>query len=281
VWYKASATLLLSATVRNYVKRTKETSLSQRKAIITLLSLFLFAFSTSLRASPPIAAVIQTSHYNPQTNIITLRVNNTGSKDITAINFAISATYPTGNGGAASFGYSFDFVDGIIASIEHGYEIAPGARHGIAPGEFRDLDVPVSPPIASFRATVDMVIYADGAADVQNRMAFNRIMLQRKGEMLALEKANQLLAAALADPNIEHPSATVAAQLKALAHASATNKDMNDPASYEEGSLLNAAQNIGNSPKERVAEEDHLHTLIKTHESQMTLLSSHIQGVRQ
>jgi len=242
------------------------------------LAALLFIFVIPLRSSP-IAAVIQNSHYNPQTNIITLRVSNTGSKDITAINFGISVTYPTGNGAAASLGYSYDFVDGIIASIERGYEVAPGARHGIAPGDSRDLDVPVSPPIASFKPTVDMVIYADGTADVQNRMAFNRIMLQRKGEMLALEKTNQLLAAALADPAVEHPSTTVAAQLKALAHV--TTKDANDPASYEEGTLLNAAQNIGNSPKERAVEDDHLRMLIKTHESHITLLASHIQGVRQ
>ena len=48
--------------------------------------------STSLLASPPIGAVVQTWNYDPKTNSVTLKVVNTSQKDITAFNIAITET---------------------------------------------------------------------------------------------------------------------------------------------------------------------------------------------
>ncbi len=51
------------------------------------------AFVFTVRASPPIGAVVQTWHYDPQANIVTLKIVNTSHKDITAFNIAIKETY--------------------------------------------------------------------------------------------------------------------------------------------------------------------------------------------
>jgi hypothetical protein len=52
--------------------------------------------SALLHASPPIGAVVQTWHYDPLTNMVTLKIVNTSHKDITAFNIAIKETYANG-----------------------------------------------------------------------------------------------------------------------------------------------------------------------------------------
>src|SRR5438445_7798700 len=61
-----------------------------------MLMLFLAVLAMALRASPPIGAVVQTWHYDPQANIVTLQIVNTSHKDITAFNIAIKETYASG-----------------------------------------------------------------------------------------------------------------------------------------------------------------------------------------
>ena len=62
---------------------------------VSVIALALGA-STSLHASPPIGAVVQTWQYDPVTNIVTLKIVNTSHKDITAFNIAIKETYADG-----------------------------------------------------------------------------------------------------------------------------------------------------------------------------------------
>jgi hypothetical protein len=80
-----------------HVPSKKRATVPHRRATITL-SLFALAVGalTALRASPPIGAVVQTWHYDPLTNIVTLQIVNTSHKDITAFNIAIKETYADG-----------------------------------------------------------------------------------------------------------------------------------------------------------------------------------------
>jgi len=104
-------------------------------------------------------------------------------------------------------------------------------------------------------------------------------MAARKGRMLGLQKANELLQNALADPNDPHPSITVAAKLKALAK----QYEMNPPKGAEEEGLglLNAATNIANAPKSptgrSVREDEFLRALIKRHQEHIALMLPHTQ----
>lgn len=74
--------------------------MNHRKVFRGLVLTFLVsacAFAVqSLRASPPIGAVVQTWHYDPLTNIVTLKIVNTSHKDITAFNIAIKETTQMG-----------------------------------------------------------------------------------------------------------------------------------------------------------------------------------------
>ena len=59
---------------------------------------------------------------------------------------------------------------------------------------------------------VDVVIYADGTAQVQNQDRFKDIMDQRTAHFRTLEKVDD----AIDKVTAEHPTATVAARLKAV-----------------------------------------------------------------
>src|SRR5258707_14173420 len=123
-----------------------------------------------LRAAPAVGAVVQTWNYDATKSQLAVRVLNTSQKDITAMSFTVFITHA--NGAEVSFSWSIDFVEEIISSAER--EIKSGASHGFGAGTSRDLDIPLSPPGVSYRATVGVVIYADGTADVVDKGAFKQ-----------------------------------------------------------------------------------------------------------
>ena len=251
------------------------------------LTFTLFLAAVPLWASPPIGAVVQNVAFDAAKSQLAVKVLNTSQKDITAMSFTVFVAHP--DGAEVSFSWGTDFVWGIISSAEQGHEIELGASHGFGAGTSRDLNIPLSPPGVSYRTTVSVVVYADGTADVLDKAAFKQLVMERKGEVLAMQKADELLAKALADPSDAHPSITVEAKLKALAHAleADQHKNMDDPASYEALGFLEAAQDIRNTPKDPAGrsfgEDNRLRMLIKTHENRISLLSPHtniVEGVR-
>jgi hypothetical protein len=243
------------------------------KGLPYLISTFLFAFS--LRASQPIGAVVQTSHYDAAKGIVTFSVLNTSHKDITAISLQVRVIHPDGSAG--TFEYGGDFLPFMLYLAEGGHPTAQGAR---APGAVFAMDVPLGQQeVQSASAIVDVVVYADDTADVLNEQIFKSIVSQRKGRMLGLQKANELLQKALADPNDAHPSITVAAELKSLAKQYQTNPPQGGAS--EGIGLLEAATNISNAPKSPTGrsqkEDDYLRGIIKTHQNRISLLSPHTE----
>jgi hypothetical protein len=252
-----------------------------RQIVLPLALILLVSAVGSSAQSPHMGATVQTSQYDPTTKSASIRVVNTSHKDITAIALNIVITNPDGTAGSTVWGN--DFLYGIISSIEVGHDIAPGSSHGIAPGATFEQAFPQSTPIANFKATMDVVVYADGTANVLDETAFKSIILGRKGAVLAMQKANELLANALADPKDAHPSLTVAAQLRGLANVFEADRTrpMDDPASYEALGFRVAAQDIGNAPKDPTGrsakEEDYLRALIKTHGSRAARILPHTE----
>lgn len=241
-----------------------------------VFSLFLIAIPAGpafaqLRASPPrMGAVVQTTQLDGKQ--ITFGVLNTSEKEITAVSLAVVLTRP--NGETATFGLGTDFIGGIIDSAMLGYEVEPGASHGIALGDVKDLTFPVPEQNATYSASVDVVVYADATADVLNKVAFQSIVRQRKGTLLGYQKANQLMAAALANADDPHPSLTVANQLKALVDA-----NQKKGGNFIGIGLLDAAQNLRNTPRDTAGrsaqEDDHIRELITAYEGRISLLSPH------
>jgi hypothetical protein len=234
-----------------------------------LLSVCAFA-SQSSRASPPIGAVVQSSDYDAVKGVTTVHIVNTSRKEISALNLSFHVNYPDGRvSGPAEFG--LDFLEGVIQGIGG---FAPGAVHN---QEFPGQEGPV-------QATVDMVVYADGTADVLNERAFRRLMEGRKASVLAMQKVDELLNKALADPAERHPSARVVAELKSLVAAMEQQKIADDGAAMYGSSLQQAIQDISNKPQSpagRSEREDNLlRALIKTHGDHISITMRHTELVK-
>lgn len=228
----------------------------------------------SLQASPPIGVVVEGSHYDSARQIVTFDLLNNSHKDISAYSMQVRITHPDGT--VSTWEYGGDFLPYMIYAIENSQR-DNGAP---APGATFKIDVPLGQQqVQTASASVDVVVYADDTADVLNEQIFKSIILARKGRMLGLQKANELLQNALADPNDPHPSITVAAKLKALAKKYETNPPKGNE---DEGlGLIDAATNISNAPKSpggRSEKEDsYLRALVKTHENRISLLMPHTQ----
>lgn len=199
---------------------------------------------------------------------MTFNLLNTSHKDISAYSMMVRVTYPDGTVG--TWEYGGDFLPAMIAT-------GTGA---FVPGATFTVDVPLGQQqIQTASAMVDVVVYADHTADVLNEQVFASITSARKGRMLGLQKANELLQGALADPNDPHPSITVAAKLKALVKQYETNPTKGHE---DDGlGLLDAATNISNAPKSPTGrsekEDDYLRALIKRHQDHIALMLPHTQ----
>jgi len=242
--------------------------------------LFLAVLAMPLRASSPIGAIVQESHYDSVRGIITFSVVNISHKDITAFSLQLRVTYADGTGATSES--MTDFLPSMISTFEQGHPIASDQGNGaFAPGAIHNQEFPQSQGVSA-TATVDMVTYADGTADVLNEAAFKQLVLQRKARVLAMQKADELLMKALADPKVDHPSATVAAQVKGLASA-LQNKNLgtDDPADHEGLGFLEVSRDIANAPQSptgRSAKEDnYLLALIKTHRNRVSLYLPHTE----
>ena len=233
----------------------------------------------------PIGAAVQESHYDPVKRTMTFSVVNISHKDITALSLQLRETYADGTEGTHE--YTLDFLPSMISTIELGHEIKPGGGNGaFAPGATSNTqEFPQSPGGQKLSATVDMVAYADGTTDVLNERAFRALVLRRKGDVLAVRKVDELLRTALSDPKVDHPSATVAAQLKGLAVA-LQNKNLSadDAEDYVGPGFIEAIQDISHAPTTpggRSGKEDgYLLTLIKIHENRISLLLPHTELTR-
>jgi hypothetical protein len=239
-----------------------------------------FASAQSLRASPSIGAVVQGSHYDPVRGSTIVRIVNNSNKIITALHIPFSVTLPDGTEstpGANALGV--EFLPYIVWVSLAGHPFEGQGNGGIEPGAFYDHEFLGQP--GPVKATVDLVAYADGTADVVNEDAFSRLIEDRKARVRAMLKADELLADALADPTVERPSMTVAAQLKVLAAAINQQKSSDKSAAAYASELQDASQNIGNrwqAPTGRSEREDRqLRALIKTHEDQISLMLPHTE----
>jgi hypothetical protein len=235
-----------------------------------LLSVCAFSSAQSLRASPPIGAVVQSSDYDAVKGVTTVHIVNTSDKEISALNLSFHVDYPDGRvSGPAEFG--LDFLEGVIQGIGG---FAPGAAYN---QEFPGQEGPV-------QATVDMVAYVDGTADVLNEGAFRRLVARRKANVLAMQKVDELLNGALADPAEQHPSARVVAELKSLVAAMEQQK-INDEGTGSYGATLKGAiQDISNKPQSpagrRESEDNSLRALIKTYGDRISITMRHTELVK-
>ncbi len=183
-----------------------------------MLMLFLAVLAVSLRASPPIGAVVQTWHYDPQTNMVTATVVNVSHKDITAYNISIKETYADGHVNShellCEYAGRIVFVQEVKGTADEAdirKQFGDGLFH---PGESRNEIIGVQPGLQNFEAVVDVVAYTDQTAEATNNDALQRLLEERKASAASTRMANEIIQAALADPNDADPAATAAKEIQ-------------------------------------------------------------------
>ena len=176
--------------------------------------------SPSLLASPPIGAVVQTWHYDPITNIVTLKIVNTSHKDITAFNIAIKETYAYG--GVQEHEMLEELVGKILAAKELQGDRSQGAESfrklygdgAFHPGEVRDEQLGVQPGLTNYQAVIDVVTFIDGTAEATNNDALGRVVDERQATVASQKIIIEIIQTALADPNDTDPSVTAAKKMQ-------------------------------------------------------------------
>src|SRR5882762_7222959 len=156
--------------------------------------------------------VIESWHYDPAQKAVILRLVNQSHKDVTAFNISILEKYADG---------STSYLDGTPSNI-HDHQLmedmlgptinaqmgimSHGGNGTLAAGTSRDYPDLVGKDVSGIDAVVDVVAYADGTAQVQNNeRAFQNLVAERKGRLLAMEKVNDVVRRALADPMVSDP----------------------------------------------------------------------------
>jgi hypothetical protein len=173
----------------------------------------------SLRASPPTGgAVVQTWHYDPQANFVTATVANVSHKDITAYNVSIKETYADGHVNShellCEYAGRIVFVQEVKGTADEAdirKQFGDGLLH---PGESRNEIIGVQPGLKDFAAVVDVVAYADQTAEATNNNGLQRLLEERKASVASTQMANEIILAALADPNDADPAATAAKEIQ-------------------------------------------------------------------
>jgi hypothetical protein len=227
----------------------------------------LILLAQSLRASP-IGAVIQGFRYDAARQIVTFDLLNASHKEISAYSLSVRVTHPDGSVG--TWEYGGDFLPFMSTN---------GGAGALAPGAIVQVAVPVGNEVQAASATVNVVVYTDGTADGFDPKVLGIIAAKRKGAIRGLEKANELLQEALANPNDAHPSLTVVSKLKALAKQYEVHAPTG--AEFDAAGLLGAATNISNAPRSPAGrsenEDEYLRSLIKRHQDRISLMQPHTQ----
>jgi hypothetical protein len=210
-----------------------------------------------LARSAPLGAIIESSTYDE--GVTSVRIVNTSHKEITALGIAFGIAMPDGSTSDPALNeFYLDFLEGVAQGVGG---FAPGATES---QEFRGQPGPV-------KATVDVVVYADGTAEVLNDRAFQFIVATRKARALALQKITALLATALADQNEQHPSRTVAEQLKVLLHASEQQKVTDAGIGAYRMELKNEIRDLENNHQT----DSQLRETVKYHSNRQTVMERH------
>ena len=240
-----------------------------------------FLIAPALRASPPIGAVVQTWHYNPQTKAATITLVNTTQKDILAFNLSITETFADGS--TDSHEVMIDWLDRMLnaqqvkGTTEEARFTQQFGNGTFAAGTTTEVNDPVSKVVTNARIAVDMVAYADRTADIENQQAFAQLIAQRRGELLALQQANEVIEQSLTNPN---PSETAATELKRrISVLHAQNLAPTDPQTYESTHLQGAVNTLQNAHNAHppLTETEYLKNIVVMGQQRIALFQPHLQ----
>ena len=285
--------LLLKKGIEIYSKRACSASNvigpnpREEESMKQLFLAFALLFSAHLARSAPLGALaspnsrtmgatVASTDYDPVKKATILHIVNISQKEIVALNLTMRIPMPDGTIATAN-GLTFDW----LRNAEKIEGILPGGRY--------DFDVPPRDE-GRIEATVDVVIYADDAADVENHAAYQRILASRKGQALAKQKINDLVTDALANTPEGQRAAVLLDEIQALqksvqnaqnapwdgrsAYRAELASAIQDMTNTSQGVLY--SQKLGNPEQGAAQEASTLRYLIGRNTRQIELLTSHL-----
>jgi hypothetical protein len=199
---------------------------------------------------------------------LTIHVANTSGKDITAYNLSVTEKYTDGTSNFSE--RSQDFMGALVAGLP---VFTSGSTRQDVIHETKDvLDV---------TATVDVVAYSDLTADVSNNRAFARLMTSRKGNVLALQKSNEVIERMLADPNVSDPGKSSADEIERLVTvlSAKPSTSPDDPQGYERGTLNHIARELRRtaSASGNRSQAESLKAMVIRHQDHIAKMTQHTQ----
>lgn len=170
---------------------------------ILLLALFLpTMYMQAQDHTPKMGVVVQSTDQKPDEST-TVHLLNISDKEVTAFNLSVEQTLSDGNT-RTTYAYTREMLEGYLI-----------AAKALSPNCTLDVDIP-GEYLNHPTLVVDVVIYADGTAQVQNRDSFKDIMDRRAADLRTLEKVDDAIEKVLADPAAKHHTASVVMRLKAM-----------------------------------------------------------------
>jgi hypothetical protein len=257
-----------------------------------LLAVLCFAFTIR---TPGEAQEIQkqpvalTWNYDGQQKKLTLHLANNSGKDITAYNISIAEKYADGStdyaDGRPNDIHDHQRMEDLLSAVVNSQLTGNSIQNGngtFAAGTTRDQVIPETKDISGVEAIVDMVIYVDRTTDVQNEQAFRQLLAVRKGQLLAVEKVNEIITRVLADPMVSSPISVTLTELTQLADSLGVkmkNSSLEDPEANQATHLRGAVQNLQGMQRSqmRKPEVEQLKEYVAEQEKRIALMSPHCQ----
>jgi hypothetical protein len=172
---------------------------------VSILFLALFLPTTYMQAqdhTPKMGVVVQSMDRKSDKST-TVHLLNISDKEVTAFNLSVKQKLSHGNT-RTTYAYTREMLEGYMI-----------AAKALSPNCTFDVDIP-GEYLHHPTLVVDVVIYADGTAQVQNRDRFKDIMDQRAAQLRTLEKVDDAIEKVLADPAAKDRTASVVMRLKAM-----------------------------------------------------------------
>ena len=279
-----------------------------KSAIVVMLCVAFMPRTAQAQERP----VVLTWNYDAQQKTLTLHLANYSGKDITAYNISISEKYTDGSTNPSCLGgircFPGEKMEEMLGAIV--FQLGKGEeRHGMAgagvlvngqrapgtvdvermrreygkvfaTGTTRDQVILEAKDISDVDAVVDMVVYADATADVQNERAFKQLMAMRKGQLLAMEKVNEVVKRVLADPTVDSPISAALTELTPLADVpQRKNRSPEDTEFSEAIHLQSTVKNFQNMQRWRMnmTEREYLAQYLEGQEKRVALMSPHCE----
>jgi hypothetical protein len=270
--------LLLFATTACPQKQEQRTYVTHADGNVPLIP-------TSHSELPQLPGIRISWYHGSTKKLVMLRLDNVSGKNINAYNISIRLKFTDGSTNPFC-------TDGRPCFPgEHMEVFALVGINGMEPRSFvagtsrDDMLYQGDQEVSDVEAVPDMIVYTDDTAEVKNERAFKQIMAMRKGDVMAMQKVNQVIKQVLADPTVESPISAARTELTGLVLAGVGRQHIpEEPEGNEEMGLRNAITNLSNAPQaakfSKQSEREYLTKYVEEQDARIAAMAPHCEVKR-